>query len=113
MQYEWNGLMRNLTEIDYSVEMFEHYLKERSELLQKHGKTILDFGVNQDDTADLWKAFNLRFVRHVSEKTLEHVSAAQREILRLKTVQFDYEFENQDFGLAEVRRQLERLMKLK
>jgi len=106
----WNHLTCNLKTTDYSEDMFYYYLDERNEFLKENGLTASDFGSNEN-TPDIEKDFFLRLAKHVRGKVLVYISKAETSLADLKTEKSTLPFKNEDFGLTEVRRRIDQLLK--
>lgn len=106
LKHSWFNLMQDINRINHSKSMFEYYLKERTKLLAENNMTLADFGVMQDDTDELWKGFRSRFAKHIRMKALGEVDQIREELLKLGSV---LQFDDEDFGLSEVVRRLDKL----
>jgi hypothetical protein len=113
MRVEWSRLMEDLKTTNYSEEMFDFYLRKRSELLEENGKTLFDFGVTHDDTGELRSAFFVRLAKHCRDEALGHINKADKCLSALRSERSTLPFKNEDFGIAEVRHRLGQLLALK
>ena len=108
----WCKQMDSLETEYYSASSFEYDLQSRLEFLKENNKTLADFGITRDDTADLRKAFHKRLAKYVREKVLQEIKEIEKVLTEFKTDASTLPVKDYDFGLSEVRRRLDNLLTL-